>query len=146
MKTPFCCDATRDLYKQYYADQQTGRGSSIPIYSGTLHQRGFGLPVYSGVLSQRGYGIGSFFKSLFVKALPFLQRTAAAALRTGAQVFDDVREGKKIKESLKQRVPETIKDVGMSIFNQKGSGLRKRKKKRTLKHKKNKKRRRDVFS
>ena len=145
MKTPFCCDATRDLYKQYYADQQTGRGS-IPVYSGTLHQRGFGLPVYSGVLSQRGYGIGSFFKSLFVKALPFLQRTAAAALRTGAQVFDDVREGKKIKESLKQRVPETIKDVGMSIFNQKGSGLRKRKKKRTLKHKKNKKRRRDVFS
>ena len=146
MKTPFCCDATRDLYKQYYADQQTGRGSSIPVYSGTLHQRGFGLPVYSGVLSQRGYGIGSFFKSLFVKALPFLQRTAAAALRTGAQVFDDVREGKKIKESLKQRVPETIKDVGMSILNQKGSGLRKRKKKRTLKHKKNKKRRRDVFS
>ena len=144
MKTPFCCDATRDLYKQYYAHQQTGRGS-VPVYSGTLYQRGFGIPVYSGVMAQRGYGIGSFFKSLFVKALPFLQRTAAAALRTGAQVFDDVREGKKIKESLKQRVPETIKDVGMSIFNQKGSGLRKRKKKPT-KHKKNKKRRRDVFS
>jgi hypothetical protein len=144
MKTPFCCDATRDLYKQYYAHQQSGRGS-VPIYSGALYQRGFGIPVYSGVMAQRGYGIGSFFKSLFVKALPFLQRTAAAALRTGAQVFDDVREGKKIKESLKQRVPETIKDVGMSIFNQKGSGLRKRKKKPT-KHKKNKKRRRDVFS
>jgi hypothetical protein len=102
------------------------------------------MPVYSGVLSQRGYGIGSFFKSLIIKALPFLQRTAATALRTGAQVFDDVREGKKIKESLKQRVPETIKDVGMSILNQKGSGLRKRKKQ--TKRKKNKKRRRDIFS
>jgi len=133
MKTPFCCDATRDLYNQYYSQQQTG---GARVYSG--------MPVYSGVLSQRGYGIGSFFKSLIIKALPFLQRTAATALRTGAQVFDDVREGKKIKESLKQRVPETIKDVGMSILNQKGSGLRKRKKQ--TKRKKNKKRRRDIFS
>lgn len=141
MKKPFCCDATRDLYKQYYASQQTGQGG-LPVYSG---QRGFGLPVYAGVLSQRGYGIGSFFKSLFVKALPFLQRTAAAALRTGAQVFDDVREGKKVKESLKQRVPETIKDVGMSILNQTGSGARKRKKQRK-RTKRNKKRRRDIFS
>ena len=114
MRKQFCCEATRDLYKQYYENQQSG-------------QRGFGLPVYRGVLSQRGYGIGSFFKSLFVKALPFLQRTAAAALRTGAQVFDDVRGGKKIKESLKERVPETIKTVGQSIFNQTGSGSRKRK-------------------
>ena len=111
MRKQFCCEATRDLYKQYYENQQSGNG----------------IPVYRGVLSQRGYGIGSFFKSLFVKALPFLQRTAAAALRTGAQVFDDVREGKKIKESLKERIPETIKDVGMSLLNQTGRGSCKRK-------------------
>ena len=133
MKKTFCCDATRDLYKQYYASQQNG-------------QHGFGFPVYRGVLNQRGYGIGSFFKSLFIKALPFLQRTAASVLRSGAQVFDDVREGKKVKESLKQRIPETIKDVGMSILNQSGSGVRKRKKKRSpTKHKKNKKLRHDIF-
>lgn len=131
MKTKFCCDATRDLYTQYYANQQGGL------------QNGYGIPVYRGVLAQRGYGIGSFFKSLFMKALPFLQRTAAAALRTGAQVFDDVREGKKVKESLKQRVPETIKDVGMSVLNQTGSGSRKRKnRRRSIKRKKP---RRDIF-
>jgi len=135
MKKPSCCDATRDLYKQYYASQ-------LPDHSG---QRGFGLPVYRGVLNQRGYGIGSFFKSLFIKALPFLQRTAASVLRSGAQVFDDVREGKKVKESLKQRIPETIKDVGMSILNQTGSGTRKRKRRRKI-TKKNKKRRHDIFS
>ena len=135
MKTPFCCDASRDLYSQYYSRQQGSGG-------------GFSIPVFRGVLTQRGYGIGSFFKSLFTKALPFLQRTAAAALRTGAQVFDDVREGKKVKESLKQRVPETIKDVGMSILNQSGSGSRKRKNtpghRRSLK-KKSKRRRRFIL-
>ena len=132
MKKTFCCDAIRDLYKQDYACLQNG-------------QHGFGLPVYRGVLNQRGYGIGSFFKSLFIKALPFLQRTAASVLRSGAQVFDDVREGKKVKESLKQRIPETIKDVGMSILNQTGSGTRKRKRRRKS-TKKNKKRRHDIFS
>lgn len=135
MKTPFCCDASRDLYSQYYARQQ---GSGM--------QNGFGMPVYRGVLTQRGYGIGSFFKSLFTKALPFLQRTAAAALRTGAQVFDDVREGKKVKESLKQRVPETIKDVGMSILNQSGSGSRKRKITKSRISRRSKKHRKDIFS
>jgi hypothetical protein len=135
MKTPFCCDASRDLYSQYYARQQ---GSGM--------QNGFGMPVYRGVLTQRGYGIGSFFKSLFTKALPFLQRTAAAALRTGAQVFDDVREGKKVKESLKQRVPETIKDVGMSILNQSGSGSRKRKIIKSRISRRSKKHRKDIFS
>ena len=127
MRKQFCCEATRDLYKQYYENQQSGNG----------------IPVYRGVLSQRGYGIGSFFKSLFVKALPFLQRTAAAALRTGAQVFDDVREGKKIKESLKERIPETIKDVGTSLLNQTGRGSRKRK---NYKHRSIKRKRRDIFS
>ena len=99
-------------------------------------------------MNQRGYGIGSFFKSLFIKALPFLRRTAASVLRSGAQVFDDVREGKKVKESLKQRIPETIKNVGMSILNQPGSGIRKRKKKKKNRKytKKNKKLRQDIFS
>lgn len=143
MKTPFCCDATRDLYQQYYAHQQKGDG--LPVFSGTMSQRGYGIPVYTGVLSQRGYGIGSFFKSLFMKALPFLQRTAAAALRTGANVFDDVREGKKIKESLKQRVPDTIKEVGKSIFNQTGSGSRKRKIKVQRRRRNLVKKRKDIF-
>lgn len=130
MRTPFCCDASRDLYRQYYSNQQSGSG----------------MPVYRGVLSQRGYGIGSFLKSMFMKALPFLQRTAAAALRTGAQVFDDVREGKQVKESLKQRVPETIKDVGVSMLNQSGSGQRKRRSRRRCTVVKRKKHRKDIFS
>lgn len=103
-----------------------------------------GLPVYTGVMTQRGYGIGSVLKSIFRKALPFLQRTASAALRTGAQVFDDVREGKQIKESLKRRIPETIKEVGRSVFNQTGSGSRKRK--TSNKKHRAKRTRKDIFS
>lgn len=129
MRKLYCCDASRNLYEEYYSSQQKGRG----------------MPVYAGVLRQRGHGIGNVLASLFRRALPFLQRGAAAILRTGAQVFDDVREGKQVKESLKQRVPETIKDIGASILSQSGRGLRKRKirKRRLVKKKKSK---RDIFS
>jgi hypothetical protein len=66
--------------------------------------------------------------SLFRRILPFLQRGAAAALRTGATVFDDVREGKTIKDSLKSQVPEGIKTFATSLFNQSGTGIYKRNK------------------
>ena len=36
----YCCDATRHMYEQYYADQS---GSGIPVFVGQRHQRGHGL-------------------------------------------------------------------------------------------------------
>ena len=36
----FCCDANKDFYEQYYANQS---GSGIPVFYGALGQRGHGL-------------------------------------------------------------------------------------------------------
>jgi len=112
MKRPYCCDASRAMFHQYYSDQQKGHG----------------MPVYVGASSQRGHGLGNMIGSLFRRFLPYIQRGASAALRTGAQVFDDVRGGKKITEALKDRVPGSIKTFASSLANQSGSGAYKRKK------------------
>ena len=112
MKRPHCCDASRAKFQDYYNAQQKGHG----------------MPVYVGASSQRGHGLGNMIGSLFRRFLPYIQRGASAALRTGAQVFDDVRGGKKITEALKGRVPGSIKTFASSLVNQSGSGAYKRKK------------------
>lgn len=113
MKKPFCCDSSRDFFDQYYARQQRGWGSDVPVYT--------------GVVRQRGHGIGNILASLFRRILPFIGRGAVTALRTGADVVDDVTKGQNFKQSLKQRVPEGIKSFASSFVNQSGSGARKRK-------------------
>ena len=85
MKRPYCCDASRAMFQQYYSDQQKGHG----------------MPVYVGASTQRGHGLGNMIGSLFRRLLPYIQRGASAALRTGAQVSDDVRGLKTITEALK---------------------------------------------
>jgi len=112
MRRLYCCDASRGMYEEYYTRQQKGNG----------------MPVYVGASSQRGHGLGNMLGSMFRRILPYLQRGASAALRTGAQVFDDVRDGKTIKDSLIDRVPGTIKSFASSIVNQSGSGAHKRRK------------------
>jgi hypothetical protein len=135
MRRPFCCDASRSTYEDYYSNQQRGGGST---------------PVYGGVLSQRGHGIGNMIGSLFRRALPtLLRRGAAAALRTGANVVDDIQDKKQIKDSLKKRIPEGLKGFATSLFGQSGRGLCKRKtrrKKRGGKKRSAKKRKIDIFS
>ena len=120
MRRPFCCDDSRAMYEDYYARQQKGDG----------------MPVYMGAVHQRGHGLGNMIGSLFRKILPFLQHGAATALRTGARIFEDVRGGKKIVESLKSRVPESIKTFASSLVNQSGSGISKRKKNKKKKKRK----------
>ena len=41
-RNEFCCDANKDFYEQYYANQS---GSGIPVFYGALGQRGHGLEV-----------------------------------------------------------------------------------------------------
>ena len=131
MKKPFCCDASRLAYEDYY-----------------MQQSGNGMPFFQGARLQRGHGIGSFLSGLFRSAWPLIQTGAKAlgkqALRTGLQIANDVADGDPIMEAAKRRVPEGIKAFTSSKdFNvQSGSGRKRRK--RSLRR--NKKRiKEDIF-
>lgn len=113
MKRPYCCDASRELYERYYDLQQRGRGE---------------FPVYVGRYAQRGHGIGNIIGSLFRRILPVLKTLAPHALRTGANVLEDVSQGKSWKEAAIKRIPEGLEKFA---FGQTGSGKRRRKAKDT---------------
>jgi hypothetical protein len=119
----YCCDDSRKLFEQYYSNQQKGRGE---------------FPVYVGRYTQKGHGIGNIIGSLFRRILPTLKAVAPHVLRTGANVLDDVSQGKTWKESAIKRIPE-----GISAFRQSGSGKRKRSAKR--RHISRKRQRKDIF-
>ena len=53
----YCCDASRDLYEEYYSRQN---GGEIPVFAGRQFQRGHGL----------GSILGGFFRRL---VLPFFK-------------------------------------------------------------------------
>ena len=111
--TPFCCDASKDFYEQYYAEQS-----------------GSGMPVFYGARGQRGHGLGSFLSGLFRRVMPFLSRGAKAlgktALRTGLDIANDVVEGSSFRDSASKRVPEGLKGFAASNFGQSGNGKRRR--------------------
>ena len=80
-KAQFCCDASRDMYEDYYANQSGGA-----------------MPVFVGTKRQRGHGIGSMLSGLFRNVvLPFLKGNvgllAGNVLKTGVQVLGDVVQG-----------------------------------------------------
>jgi hypothetical protein len=129
MKKPYCCDASRHMYEQYYTNQQNGYGD---------------FPVYIGAYRQRGHGVGNILGGFFKRILPALKTFAPHALRAGADIFDDVSKGKSFKDSSFQRVPETISKIVFNKNNQSGSGVRR---KRTYRRKKPVKRvKRDIFA
>ena len=122
----YCCDASRDLYEEYYSRQN---GGEIPVFAGARFQRGHGL----------GSILGGFFRRL---VLPFFKahgkQMLGNAVKTGMEVADDVLEGKSVKESAKKRVPAGIKRTVEGLIRQSGSGVRRKRKV--------KRRRRDIFS
>jgi hypothetical protein len=127
----YCCDASREMYEQYYMDQS-----------------GSGMPVFYGALGQRGHGLGSFLSGLFRRAMPFLTRSAKSfgkrALQTGLNVANDMVEGSSFQDSASRRIPEGLKGFVASNFGQSGSGKR-RQRIRHIKSKKTKKRKKDIF-
>lgn len=145
MKKPFCCDASRGMYEDYYM-RQSGGSSDIPVFAGARFQR--------------GHGLGSILSGLFRRVLPFLKANvknfATSALKTGADVAADVFDGgKKFTDSLKERIPQGIKRTYDNLQFQTGSGRAKRRKyninsgkkqKRRQKKKKTNRKRRDIFS
>ena len=138
MKKLYCCDASRDLYEQYYTQQQKG---------------GADFPVHVGVIRQRGHGIGSVFASLYRRILPFVKSLAPRVLRSGAELIDSVAKGKTWKQAakdvMKTQLPEALTKIAFSDDNQSGSGLRRKRSlsSRKKKQQKSTKRcRRDIFS
>ena len=124
-KAQFCCDASRDMYEDYYAKQS---GGAMPVFVKTKHQR--------------GHGLGSMLSGLFRNVvLPFLKRNvgslAGNVLKTGARVLDDVVRGKSLKDTVRKRIPEAIKAAARDIDWQTGSGKPGRKRRR---------RHKDIFS
>ena len=132
MRQRYCCDAQKALFTDYYVNQAGGA-----------------LPVFQGSRGQRGHGFSSVLSGLFRSAVPMLKRIGKQALTTGAYIASDMLDGKKFNESARNRVRQGINSFLPSgdVSEQSGSGRRRRvvKRKRTIKHRKNFKRLRDIF-
>jgi hypothetical protein len=107
-----------------------------------MSQSGQGVPIFQGSRGQRGHGLGSILSGLFRSAVPLLKRGLSffgkQALRTGAQIANDVVDGHSFKESAKKRVGDTINQYVPGLVPQFGSGRHRRRitRKRTIKKKK----------
>jgi len=91
---------------------------------------------------QHGHGSGSILSIFFRRlVLPLFKahgkKNLANAMKTSAEVADDVLEGKTVKESVKRRIPTGIKTTLLGLGLQSGSGVRRRKKRKIA---------RDIFS
>lgn len=138
---PYCCEASRHLFDQYYTRQQRGGGD---------------FPVYVGSVRQRGHGIGDIFRSIWRFFSPAVKSLAPHALRAGANIVEDVSSGKTWKDSAFKHVPTVVKQIPDAISSvvasreaQSGSGFRRRrivKRKRESKRKSKKRAKRDIFS
>ena len=78
---------------------------------------GTSMPAFHGASIQRGHGaIGGIFKGLARSYAPVLKRTllkaGKQALRAIPQVIKDVRRGKSLKRSIKDRSMQSIKSFG----------------------------------
>jgi len=114
-------------------------------------QSGRAMPVFVGTKHQHGHGIGSMLSGLFRNVvLPFLKGNvgslAGNVLGTGAQVLDDVVQGKSllsatclVPHTVKKRIREAIKAASRDIDWQTGSGQPERKRRHRRRHK-------DIFS
>jgi hypothetical protein len=95
-----------------------------------MAQSGSGVPIFEGYRGQRGHGLGSILSGFFRSAMPILKRGLSffgkQALRTGAQIANDVADGQSLRDSAKRRVSERINEVVPGLIPQSGSGRRRR--------------------
>jgi len=106
----FCCDASRDMYEDYYTNQH-----------------GDGMPVFAGARRQRGHRLGSVFGGLLRNVLVPI---ATSAIKSGIDVAGDMVRGKTFGESARKHIPKGIKGAAESIDWQTGSGKPTRKRRR----------------
>ena len=111
MRKPFCCDASRALYEDYYTRQSGGEA-----------------PVFYDARTQRGHGLGSILGGLFRRALPFLSSGAKILGQQATNVASAMIDGKSFQDSAKSRLKEGIKTFVASnpIIPQSGSGVRRK--------------------
>jgi len=85
--------------------------------------------------------LGSILSRFFRRLVPFFKahgkRILANVVKTGAEVADDVLEGKTVKESAKRQITTGIKRALLGLGPQSGSGVRRRKRRKIV---------RDIFS
>jgi hypothetical protein len=83
-------------------------------------QSGGTMPHFAGYAHQRGAGLGSVFKTLWRFAMPFAKSAGKAigrqALKSGADIAQDVLRGEEVKSVVKKRVKQ-----GASALTKKGS-------------------------
>jgi len=99
-------------------------------YDFFVKQRGAGMPVFVGARRQRGHGIGNVLSGLFRGVVGLLGKGKGIAtqllkqnkdaaisnlIQTGLNVAGDLAQGKKVKETLKRRLPEGIKQTARNI-------------------------------
>ena len=111
MRKPFCCDASRALYEDYYTRQNEGEVS-----------------VFYGARTQRGHDLGSILGGLFRRALPFVSSGAKIIGQQAMNVASDMIDGKSFQDSAKSRIKDGIKTFVTSnlIIPQPGSGVRRK--------------------
>ena len=126
MKKPFCCEASRALYEEYYTKQSGGD-----------------LSVFYGARTQWGHSIGSVLGGLFRRALPFLKSGAEILGKQAVNVATDMIDGKSFKESAKDRRKKCIKTFAIQreAIQQSGSGVRRTRRRQSKKSSKKSKKR-----
>ena len=106
---------THKLYEEYSLNQ--------------AKQKGGNLPAFHGARFQRGYGLGSIFKGLFRWVMPHLQQGAKVlgtkALKTGAQVAQDVLDGDDVKTAVSKRAKQALSDMTSQNSSQSGKRYKK---------------------
>jgi len=109
-----------------------------------MSQSWSGHPAFGGFRGQKGHGLGSILSGFFRSAMSLLRRGLSffgkEALRTGAQIANDVADGQNLGDSAKKRVTQRINDYVPGLFPQSGAGKRR---KRTPKKKPAKRRKVD---
>ena len=87
----------------------------MAIKSGSVKQNERLRTFKKGARIQIGYGIGNFFKSIARFAIPMVKRGAQAigkrALGAAIDVGHDILAGKNVKQAIKGRSVEAVKDI-----------------------------------
>ena len=108
---PFYDDDAKKRYYELFTRHQTGNG--MPVFAGRCHQRGHGIGNILGGLLRRVVGF------LGGSGVDFLKQNREAAvsnlIKTGVNVVKDMLSGKKVKEALKTRIPEGIKQMAREL-------------------------------
>lgn len=81
---------------------------------------------------QHGHGLGSFFGTMFSRLIPLAKEYLLPHAVTAAKnVASDVVNGVGLKQSLRTNAKGVLKGVANQVFNQKGSGARRGRKRKS---------------